>query len=88
MATHTATYKGHTIVIKKSWFTSTKHLIVDGEIQDVSGMLLESNTIMWGRVKSGDGCGDIIKVRLTYRNLLSFFTTCWVFVNDTLIFKE
>ena len=83
MTTHTAKYKGHTIAVEKSWYTTEKRLIIDGELQDISGMVFESSTILWGRIKNGDGCGDIVKARLTYRTLLSCTTTCSMFVNDT-----
>jgi len=86
MATYTAQYKGHTIVVKKS--IPSKRLFVDGELQDVSAAFFEAGTLLWGRIKSGDGCGDTVKVRLAYCNPWSFLMTCWIFVNDTLISKQ
>ncbi len=79
MKTWQTTHKGHTIRVENGWF-SGERLIVDGEVQDArTGFGFRSQ--LSGRIKSGDGDGEVIRVSLGGW----FVIACHIFVNDTLI---
>ena len=72
-------HKGHEIRVENGWF-SGERLIVDGETQDEhKGFAFRSR--LWGKIRSGDGAGEIIKVSLGGW----FGVACRVFVDDKLI---
>ena len=62
MTTWNIKYKGHEIRVENGWF-SGERLIVDGETQDEQkGFAIRSR--LWGKIRSGDGVGEIVKVTL------------------------
>jgi uncharacterized ion transporter superfamily protein YfcC len=79
MKTWNTTYKGHQIRVENTWFNGER-LIVDGETQDEqTGFGLRGQ--LTGRIRSGDGAGEPIKVSLG-----GWFTiVCHIFVDDRLI---
>ena len=73
------THKGHSIRVENGWF-SGERLIVDGELQDEhKGFAFRSH--LSGRIKSGDGAGESIRVSLGGW----FLINCQIFVDDRLI---
>lgn len=76
------TYKGHPIRIENGWF-SGERLIVDGETQDEQrGFAFRSQ--LTGRIRSGDGEGEPIRVSLGGWLAIS----CHIFIDDRLIHSE
>ena len=72
-------HKGHDIRVENGWF-SGERLIVDGEVQDEhTGYAVRSR--LWGKIQSGDGVGEAIKVSLGGW----FVTGCRIFVDDRLV---
>ena len=72
-------HKGHEICVENGWL-SGERLIVDGEMQDEQkGFAFRSR--LWGKIRSGDGTGEIIKVTLGGWCGVA----CRVFVDDKLI---
>lgn len=81
MKTWRLTYKGHTIEVANALFR--ERLMVDGELQDEHNGL-GFGTRLGGRIKSGDGAGEIIKVSLG-----GFWSVrCVVFIADTEVFRS
>jgi hypothetical protein len=79
MKTWNIKHKGHEIRVENGWF-SGERLIVDGETQDEQkGFGFRSR--LWGKIKSGDGAGEPIKVALGGW----FVIGCRIFVDDRLI---
>jgi len=79
MKTWNINHKGHEIRVENGWF-SGERLIVDGETQDEQrGFAFRSR--LWGRIKTGDGAGEPIKVSLGGWMGIS----CRIFVGDILI---
>jgi hypothetical protein len=73
------THKGHQIRVENGWF-SGERLIVDGKAQDERrGFAFRSE--LSGRIKSGDGAGEPIRVSLGGW----FVIGCHIFVDDELI---
>jgi hypothetical protein len=73
------THKGHELRVENGWF-SGERLIVDGVTQDERrGFAFRSQ--LAGRIKSGDGEGDSIRVTLGGW----FVVGCHIFVDDKLI---
>lgn len=73
-------HKGHEIRVENRSFTGER-LIVDGEIQDEQlGYAFRSR--LWGKIKSGDGAGETIKVSLGGW----FVVSCRVFVDDKMVY--
>jgi hypothetical protein len=78
MKTWNIKYKGHAIRVENG--VSGERLIVDGELQDEqTGFAVRSR--LWGRIRSGDGGGEVVKVSLGGW----FGTDCRIFVDDKLI---
>jgi hypothetical protein len=73
------THKGHSIRVENGWF-SGERLIVDGELQDEHKGFAERSQLS-GRIKSGDGAGESIRVSLGGW----FLVNCQIFVDDRLI---
>jgi hypothetical protein len=72
-------YKGHKIVVENTWFNGER-LYVDGELQDEEvGFGVRAR--LFGRIKSGDGAGEIIKVSIG----AWFNVDCRIFVNEKLL---
>ncbi len=79
MKTWNIKHKGHEIRVENGWF-SGERLIVDGETQDEhKGFGVRSR--LWGKIKSGDGTGQTVKVSLGGW----FVIGCRIFIDDTLI---
>jgi hypothetical protein len=79
MRTWNIKHKGHEIRVQNGWL-SGERLIVDGEMQDEQkGFAFRSR--LWGKIRSGDGAGEIIKVTLGGWCCAA----CRVFVDDKLI---
>ena len=74
-------YKGHIIRIDNGW--RGEKLLVDGELQDEQiGFGIRSR--LYGRIKSGDGKDELIKVSLG-----GYFSIgCIVFVDDREVFRS
>jgi len=74
-------YKEHDIEVRNGWFTG-EALFVDGELQDQRiGFAMRSR--LYGRIKSGLGQGESIKVSLG-----GWFTIgCIVFIDDRETFR-
>jgi hypothetical protein len=81
MKTWQVAHKGHSIEVSNSLFG--EKLIVDGEIQNErSGLKLRSS--LEGRIKSGDGSGEIIKV-----SLRGFWSVgCRVLIDGSEVFRS
>ena len=81
MKTWRLTHKGLPIEVTNSMFR--ERLIVDGELQDErTGLSLRSH--LSGRIKSGNGLGEIIKVSIG-----GVWTVgCVVFIDDTEVFRS
>ena len=74
-------HKGHSIEVTNSMFRA--QLMVDGELQDEQTGFA-THGLLHGKIKSGDGLGEIIKV-----SLRGFWSVgCVVFVNDTEVFRS
>jgi hypothetical protein len=81
MTTWRLTYKGHAIEVTNSLFR--EKLMVDGELQDEHNGL-SFGPRLGGRIKSGDGAGENIKVSLG-----GFWSVgCVVFIADTEVFRS
>lgn len=75
-----ADYKGHIIQVKNT--LASEQLIVDGELQDERiGFGIRSR--LYGRLKSGQGAGEAIKVSLGGW----FAIHCRIFIDDSLVFS-
>lgn len=74
-------YKGHNIKVENRWFS--ERLIVDGELQDEQ-IGYDYRSRLFGRIKSGDGLGESIKVSVG--GTLS--VACRIFIDDKLIFSR
>lgn len=75
-------YKEHDVEIRNGWIKG-EALIVDGELQDQrigSG----TRSRLYGRIKSGQGQGELIKVSLGGW----FSITCVVFIDDREVFRS
>lgn len=71
-------YKGHSIRVENRW--SGERLYVDDELQDEQ-MGVASRSRLYGRIKTGDGSGERIKISLG-----GWFTiNCRIFVDDNCI---
>jgi len=81
MKTWRFTHKGHPVEITNNVFR--ERLKVDGELQDEhNGLGLR--TRLFGRIKSGDGAGEAIKVSLG-----GFWSiACVVFIDDAEVFRS
>ena len=76
------TYKEHAIEVRNGWFAG-EELLVDGELQD-KGMGFGFRGRLYGRVKSGQGEGEPIRVSLG-----GWWTIgCVVFVDDREVFRS
>jgi hypothetical protein len=72
-------YKGHKVKVENTWF-SGERLYVDDELQDEEvGFGIRSR--LFGKIKSGDGEGEIIKVSLG----AWFSVSCRIFIDDRLV---
>jgi hypothetical protein len=72
-------YKGHKIVVENTWFNGER-LYVDGELQDEEvGFGIRARLL--GRIKSGDGAGETIKVSIG----AWFSVDCRIFIDDKLV---
>ncbi len=81
MKTWRSTYKGHAIEVTNAPFRES--LVVDGELQD-EHTGLRFGARLSGRIKSGDGAGETIKVSLG-----GFWSVgCVVFIADTEVFRS
>jgi hypothetical protein len=81
MKTWSVEYKGHKIEVVNGGRDGDQ-LIVDGEIQDrITGLTLQSR--LFGRIRSGDGEGEQIKVSLGGW----FSVKCHIFSNDNHLFS-
>ena len=81
MKTWRLTYKGHTVEVTDSAFR--ERLVVDGTLQDEHAGLGFS-TRLFGKIKSGDGIGEDIKVSLG-----GFWSVgCIVFIDNTEVFRS
>lgn len=71
-------YKGHDIRVENR--SGGERLIVDGDLQDdQQGYAMRSR--LWGKIKSGDGAGEVINVSLG-----GWWTVgCRIFVDDALV---
>lgn len=78
MQTWSIKHKGHEIRVENR--ISGEKLIVDGELQD-ENIGLGGRSRLWGKIKSGDGAGAVIKVSLGGW----FGISCRIFVDDTLV---
>lgn len=79
MKTWNIQYKGHEVRVENGWFTGER-LIVDGEMQDEhKGFAFRSR--LWGKIRVGDGAGEIIKVTLCGW----FGIACRVFIDDRFV---
>ena len=76
MKTWSVEYKGHKIEVQNGRRDGDQ-LVVDGEVQDrITGFTLQSR--LFGRIRSGDGQGEQIKVSLGGW----FAVKCHVFADD------
>ncbi len=81
MKTWKLTHKGHAIEITNSMFLA--RLLVDGDLQDENRGLSFSAQLA-GKIKSGEGSGDVIKVSLG-----GVWTVgCVVFADNAEVFRS
>lgn len=74
-------YKGHKIMVKNTWFNG-ELLYVDEELQDQQVGIIATRARLFGRIKSGEGIGEKIKVSL---GASWFSTICQIFIDDKLV---
>lgn len=81
MKTWKFSHKGHSIEVSNTLFS--EQLLVDGELQDMhKGFALRSH--LHGRLKSGVGAGEIVKVSLGGMCSIS----CVAFIDDSEVFRS
>ena len=74
-------YKGHQIMVENH--VRGERLYVDGQLQDeLVGIALRAR--LYGKIKSGEGIGENIKVSLG-----GFFSvSCKIFIDEFLVFES
>ena len=75
-------YKGHTIEIRTR---PHSRLMVDGAVQDET-VGVGTRSRLWGRIKSGDGEGEQIRVSVGSHGLWSFRCAAWI--DDVEVFRS
>lgn len=75
------TYKGHTIEVRTR---PHSRLTVDGAVQDET-FGLGNRSRLWGRIKTGDGVGEQIRVSVGSQ---WFSFTCAVWIDDVEVFRS
>lgn len=75
-------YREHQVRVEHRNFSDK--LIVDGELQDEQLGFSDYRSRLFGRIKSGEGQGEIIKVSLGG----AFTVKCRIFIDDKLVFPE
>jgi len=76
-------YKEHDVEIRNGWIRG-EALIVDGELQDQRIGCGGTRSRLYGRIKSGQGQGELIKVSLGGW----FIINCVVFIDDREVFRS